>query len=110
MTRKGVFGVCAVALLIAPPAFATGARPPERFASTQATEPIAHSRSDAAQLAAQIPGAAAVLLEALRKCEKPQIPDFDRAILLDPRDAFAYNNRGLAYRGRWRSPLCCRRS
>jgi hypothetical protein len=52
MTRKGVFGVCAVALLIATPAFATGARPPERFASTQATEPIAHSRSDAAQLAA----------------------------------------------------------
>ena len=66
MTRKGVLSVCAVALFIAAPAFATGAHPPERFASTQAVEPIAHSRSDAAQIAAQIPGAAAVLLEALR--------------------------------------------
>ncbi len=28
------------------------------------------------------------------------IQDFDQAILLDPRDAFAYNNRGLAYRNR----------
>ena len=28
------------------------------------------------------------------------IQDFDQAILLDPRDGFAYNNRGLAYRNR----------
>jgi uncharacterized protein (TIGR02594 family) len=66
MTRKGVLSVCAVTFFIATPAFATGAHPPERFASTQSAEPIAHSRSDAAQIAAQIPGAAAVLLEALR--------------------------------------------
>src|SRR5690349_8150335 len=67
MTRKGVLSVCAVALfVITSPAFATGARPPERFASTQSIEPIAHSRSDAAQIAGQVPGAAAVLLEALR--------------------------------------------
>jgi uncharacterized protein (TIGR02594 family) len=66
MTRKGVLSVCAVTFFIATPAFATGAHPPERFASTQSAEPIAHRRSDAAQIAAQIPGAAAVLLEALR--------------------------------------------
>jgi uncharacterized protein (TIGR02594 family) len=63
---KGVLSVCALALFVSGPAFATGARPPERFASTQTSEPIAHSRSDAAQIAAQVPGAAAVLLEALR--------------------------------------------
>jgi len=66
MVTKGVLGVCAVALFVTSPAFATGTRAPERFASTQTSEPIAHSRSDAAQIAAQVPGAAAILLEALR--------------------------------------------
>jgi len=66
MTRKGVRSVCAALLFVATPAFATSSRPPERFASTQSIEPIAHSRSDAAQIAGQVPGAAAVLLEALR--------------------------------------------
>ena len=70
MTRiSGVLSVCAVFFFAAVPAYATGAtgsRPPDRFASTQTVEPIAHSRSDAAQIAAQVPGAAAVLLEALR--------------------------------------------
>ncbi len=66
MTRKSVFSVCAAAFFVATPAFAPNTRPPERFASTQSVEPIAHSRSDAAQIAGQVPGAAAVLLEALR--------------------------------------------
>ncbi|MGN6462225.1 MAG: TIGR02594 family protein [Pseudolabrys sp.] len=38
----------------------------ERFASVTPAEPLLRSRSDAAQQAAQIPGAAALLLEALR--------------------------------------------
>jgi uncharacterized protein (TIGR02594 family) len=48
------------------PAQATGAKPGERFANTEPVEPMARSRSDAAEAAAQVPGAAAVLLEALR--------------------------------------------
>ncbi len=38
----------------------------ERFANTEPQEVITRSRSDAAEAAAQVPGAAAVLLEALR--------------------------------------------
>lgn len=38
----------------------------ERFAAVTPAEPLLRSRSDAAQQAAQIPGAAALLLEALR--------------------------------------------
>ena len=48
------------------PAQATGAKPNDRFANTEPVEPLARSRSDAAEAAAQVPGAAAVLLEALR--------------------------------------------
>jgi uncharacterized protein (TIGR02594 family) len=38
----------------------------ERFASTPPTEPMPRSRAEAIEQAAQVPGAAAVLLEALR--------------------------------------------
>ena len=55
-----------VALGAALPAQATGARPNERFANTRPLEPLARSRSDVAEAAAQVPGAGAVLLEALR--------------------------------------------
>jgi uncharacterized protein (TIGR02594 family) len=55
-----------VALGAAFPAQATGARPNERFANTRPLEPLARSRSDVAEAAAQVPGAGAVLLEALR--------------------------------------------
>ncbi|HEY5279469.1 MAG TPA: TIGR02594 family protein [Pseudolabrys sp.] len=57
---------CACAVGTALPAQATGAKPGERFANTEPVEPMARSRSDAAEAAAQVPGAAAVLLEALR--------------------------------------------
>jgi uncharacterized protein (TIGR02594 family) len=48
------------------PADAANPRALERFSSTGPVEPIARSRSDAAEIAAQVPGAAGVLLEALR--------------------------------------------
>lgn len=56
----------AVALGVAVPAHASGTRPNERFANTEMIEPMARSRSDVAEAAAQVPGAAGVLLEALR--------------------------------------------
>lgn len=46
------------------PAHATGDS--SRFANTEPSETITRSRSDAAEAAAQVPGAAMVLLEALR--------------------------------------------
>jgi uncharacterized protein (TIGR02594 family) len=57
---------CALALGIAAPAYATGAKPADRFANTEPLEPFTRSRSDAIEAAAQVPGAASVLLEALR--------------------------------------------
>ena len=57
---------CALALGMAAPAFATGAKPGDRFANTEPLEPFTRSRSDAIEAAAQVPGAASVLLEALR--------------------------------------------
>ncbi|AXK83703.1 TIGR02594 family protein [Pseudolabrys taiwanensis] len=48
------------------PAHATGNRQNDRFANTEPVETITRSRSDAAEAAAQVPGAAMVLLEALR--------------------------------------------
>ena len=48
------------------PASAASARPNERFANIEPLEPMARSRTDAVELAAQVPGAAGVLLEALR--------------------------------------------
>jgi uncharacterized protein (TIGR02594 family) len=57
---------CVVAAGIAAPAHATGDKRNERFANTEPLETIARSRTDAADIAAQVPGAAGVLLEALR--------------------------------------------
>jgi uncharacterized protein (TIGR02594 family) len=55
-----------ILLGLAMPAQATGTRANERFANTVPLEQIARSRTDVAEAAAQVPGAAAVLLEALR--------------------------------------------
>ena len=57
---------CAVTLGIAAPAHAAGPKVAERFANTEPLEPVNRSRSDAIEAAAQVPGAAGVLLEALR--------------------------------------------
>ena len=53
------------ALAVATPAIAAGKKY-ERFRYNEPLETMARSRSDAAEAAAQVPGAAAVLLEALR--------------------------------------------
>jgi uncharacterized protein (TIGR02594 family) len=47
-------------------AHATGVKGSDRFVDTEPLETISRSRSDAADAAAQVPGAAGVLLEALR--------------------------------------------
>ena len=57
---------CALALGLAAPVYATGAKAAERFANVEPAENVLHSRSDAADAAAQVPGAAGLLLEALR--------------------------------------------
>jgi uncharacterized protein (TIGR02594 family) len=54
------------ALAVAAPATATGDKRNERFGNNEPLENMARSRSDAADASAQVPGAAAVLLEALR--------------------------------------------
>jgi uncharacterized protein (TIGR02594 family) len=51
---------------LAASAQATGVKHADRFANTEPLETISHSRSDAAEAAAQVPGAAGLLLEALR--------------------------------------------
>jgi uncharacterized protein (TIGR02594 family) len=48
------------------PAQATSVRGNDRFANTEPLETITRSRTDAAEAAAQVPGAGMVLLEALR--------------------------------------------
>ena len=48
------------------PVYATAAKNDDRFANTEPLEPFTRSRSDAIEAAAQVPGAASVLLEALR--------------------------------------------
>ncbi len=58
--------ICVFALGMAAPAHATGEKRNERFANTEPLETMARSRTDAADAAAQVPGAAGVLLEALR--------------------------------------------
>ncbi len=58
--------VCACAFGVAAPTTATAASGSDRFANTEPLETMARSRSDAADAAAQVPGAAGVLLEALR--------------------------------------------
>jgi uncharacterized protein (TIGR02594 family) len=57
--------VCILMLCI--PVSTQAAEPKDRFASTEQSEaqPLTHSRSDAVDAAAQVPGAAGVLLEAL---------------------------------------------
>jgi uncharacterized protein (TIGR02594 family) len=61
-----VFVLCSVTAGLAMPANAATVRSTERFANIEPLEPMARSRSDAVEQAAQVPGAAAVLLEALR--------------------------------------------
>jgi len=60
--------MCGFALGIAAPAQAAADKPSDRFANTEPSEsqPLARSRSDAIEAAVQVPGAAGVLLEALR--------------------------------------------
>lgn len=48
------------------PAHAAGEKAPARFDNVSPLEPVMKSRTDAAEAAAQVPGAGAVLLEALR--------------------------------------------
>lgn len=60
------FVLCVFALGSAAPAHANADKRNERFANTEPLETMARSRSDAADLAAQVPGASGVLLEALR--------------------------------------------
>src|SRR5271167_4874676 len=57
---------CACAFALTAPSHATANKPTDRFANTEPLEPMAKSRTDAAEAAAQVPGAASVLLEALR--------------------------------------------
>jgi uncharacterized protein (TIGR02594 family) len=57
---------CAVVLGIGAPVHATAVKHADRFANTEPLEPLTRSRSDAIEAAAQVPGAAGVLLEALR--------------------------------------------
>jgi uncharacterized protein (TIGR02594 family) len=67
MTRSlAVLITCTFVLGMAAPAHATAAKLGERFANTEPLEPITRSRTDAIEAAAQVPGAAGVLLEALR--------------------------------------------
>lgn len=62
-----LFLTCAVVFGLAAPSHATGAsRAVDRFANTEPLEQMPRSRTDAADAAAQVPGAAGLLLEALR--------------------------------------------
>ena len=58
--------ICVFASGLAAPAQATGEKANDRFANTGPLETMARSRTDAAEAAAQVPGSASVLLEALR--------------------------------------------
>jgi uncharacterized protein (TIGR02594 family) len=57
---------CAIAAGMTAPSYAAADKRAERFANIEPLEPMARSRTDAAEIAAQVPGAAGVLLEALR--------------------------------------------
>ena len=61
-----ILATCIVATSVATPSYAAGERRNERFANVQPLETMARSRTDAAEIAASVPGAAGVLLEALR--------------------------------------------
>ena len=67
MTRSiSALVICVFAASIAAPALAAGEKGTDRFANSEPVEAISRSRTDAAEAAAQVPGAAGVLLEALR--------------------------------------------
>jgi len=55
-----------IALAATAPVHATGEKHETRFSDVAPLEPLPKSRSDAAEIAANVPGSAAVLLEALR--------------------------------------------
>jgi len=57
---------CTVVAGLAAPSNASGFKRGDRFANTEPLETMARSRTDAADIAAQVPGAGLVLLEALR--------------------------------------------
>ncbi len=57
---------CVFALGLPTRSFAISVKGGDRFANTEPLEPMAKSRTDAADAAAQVPGAAGLLLEALR--------------------------------------------
>jgi uncharacterized protein (TIGR02594 family) len=61
-----ILAICTLALGLAAPAIASGLNASDRFADIVPAERTPLSRSDAAEAAAQVPGAAGVLLEALR--------------------------------------------
>lgn len=62
-----VLTTCVIALAAAAPACATGTRHlGQRFANVEPLEPMPRSRTAAIEAAGQVPGAALVLLEALR--------------------------------------------
>jgi uncharacterized protein (TIGR02594 family) len=61
-----VIAVTLAAIVVCAPAHATSSVPETRFRNVEPLEPLPKSRSDAAEIAANVPGAAAVLLEALR--------------------------------------------
>jgi uncharacterized protein (TIGR02594 family) len=61
-----IIAVTLAALVVCTPARATNDVRETRFRNVEPLEPLPKSRSDAAEIAANVPGAAAVLLEALR--------------------------------------------
>ena len=58
--------VCSLVVSFASSALASTAKRNDRFANTEPLETISRSRADAADQAAQVPGGASLLLEALR--------------------------------------------
>jgi uncharacterized protein (TIGR02594 family) len=61
-----ILSASVIALAASVPAVATAIKAGDRFANTEPLEPLNKSRTEAAEAAAQVPGAASVLLEALR--------------------------------------------
>lgn len=61
-----VFITCVVAAHAVSPSYGSAIKNNDRFANTVPLEQMARSRTDAADIAAQVPGAGLVLLEALR--------------------------------------------
>jgi hypothetical protein len=61
-----IVAVTLAAIVVCAPAHANNTPRETRFRNVEPLEPLPKSRSDAAEIAANVPGAAAVLLEALR--------------------------------------------